>query len=135
MRMVCVAVILCAALLAMRCCAEKISSGPGLGVMYAGVGVNVEYHMNESFSVAGGVNPFTSDFRWTLAGFFHPDVNNRLRLSVGLTNTLDIFSSDRDTEPFLGLGWAPSKQDNYRGWNIDIIFGNGERSASLGYSF
>jgi len=140
MRAICVINLLVFAAVGGVCVTEgvpKITSGPGLGVMYGGVGVNVEYHMNERTSIAGGANPFSSDFRWTLAGLLHPDAGNRLRLSAGLTNTLDFFSGDddRSTEPFLGLGWAPGRNENYRGWNFDIIFGNSERSVSVGYSF
>jgi len=114
----------------------RFTSGPGLGVMYAGAGINVEYHPDEKMSAAGGVNPFSDEFRWTLAGLFHPDTGNRLRFSAGLTNALEFLwgDDDRSTEPFLGLGWGPAANDNFRGWNFDIIFGD-QRSVSVGYSF
>jgi len=114
----------------------RFTSGPGVGVLYAGVGVNVEYHTSEKMSVAGGVNPFSDEFRWTLAGLFHPDAGNRLRFSAGLTNALEFLwgDDDRATEPFLGLGWGPAANDSFRGLNFDIIFGD-QRSVSVGYSF
>ena len=140
MRLICVISILCITALAGYCAADnagKFTSGPGIGVMYADVGINVEYHANESFSVAGGINPFSDDFQWTAAGLYRPDVNNPLRFSLGITNSLAFFDDDdqRPTDPFVGIGWGPRKKDAYRGWNIDIIFGSDERSASLGYSF
>jgi len=138
MRVICLIGLLCAALAAWGVTenAPTCTSGPGAGVLYAGVGINVEYHMTDTTSVAGGVNPFTNNFRWTLTGLYRPAPDNSLRFSAGLTNTLEFLwgDDDRDTEPFLGLGWGPSARDHYRGWNFDIIFGE-ERSISVGYSF
>lgn len=116
--------------------AAGLSSGPGLGVMYGGAGINVEYHATPAFSVAAGVNPFTSELRWTTAGILHPAPETPLRFSAGLTNTFDLFSGgNRDTRGFLGVGWAPTRRDGYRGWTFDFIFGENKRSASVGYSF
>jgi hypothetical protein len=138
MRSVCLAGILFASLAGWGVTENfpRFTSGPGIGVMYAGAGVNVEYHLSERVSVAAGVNPFENRFRWTLAGLFHPDADSRLRFSAGLTNALEYLwgDDDRSTEPFVGLGWGPSADDNFRGWNFDIIFGE-ERTISVGYSF
>ncbi|MHB0939877.1 MAG: hypothetical protein ACYDCO_23495 [Armatimonadota bacterium] len=116
--------------------APRITSGPGVGVLYGGVGVGVEYHADDRLSFAGGVNPFESEFRWTLAALYHPDPGNRLRFSAGLTNALEYLWGDDDqsTEPFIGLGWGPTAKDDFRGWNFDLIFGD-ERTISVGYSF
>jgi len=115
---------------------RSITSGPGIGVLYGGAGINVEYHADDHTSFAGGVNPFESHFRWTLAGLYHPDARNPLRFSTGLTNALEYLwgDDDRDTEPFVGLGWGPTAKTNFRGWNFDLIFGD-ERTISVGYSF
>lgn len=135
MRMICIAGMLLVAMLS-GWTFPKVTSGVGLGVMYAGAGINVEDHFSDTFSAAVGVNPFSGNVHWTLAGLYRPEVDNKLRFSAGISNSVDFFNGDqRSTQPFLGIGWVPTRQQNYRGWNVDIIFGSEDRSASLGYSF
>ena len=139
MRILC-AVLLLGAALAGYCVTEhfpKFSSGAGFGALYGGVGINVEEHFDPRLSAAFGSNPFSTHFYWTAAGLYHPDADNPLRFSVGLSNALTFFNDagDRGTRAFFGVGWAPTREDDYRGWNIDIIIGEGQRTASLGYAF
>ncbi len=118
----------------------KFSGGLGVGVMYGGLGTNVEYRATDQVSLTAGLG-LDGHGQW-LAGaryYFKPaghGARGRFTLGVGeIARDKDIIPDGHDSmmKGVLGIGWSWANADHdFRGWDIDITT---EGRISLGYHF
>jgi len=135
--------LLLAALAGWAAAPSRLSTGVGIGTLYAGIGVNLEYRLSGVQSVSAGLNPFSESLRYAGTAHFYltpPErPRARVRLDLGISNSIGEDGFD-DTDSgnskiFFGLGWTPNQTSDYRGWNLDIILADEHRGISFGYNF
>ena len=104
-----------------------LSAGLGVGVMYGGLGTNIEYRVNSQAAVTAGVG-LDGQNEW-LAGaryYFKPEgegPRGRVTLGVGdvTTKSDNPFSDERKTRAIAAIGWTwANAANNFRGISIDL---------------
>lgn len=120
--------------------APKFSGGLGAGVMYGGLGTNVEYRISDMASLTAGLG-LDGNGQWLLGGrmYFKPagqGIRGRFSLGVGdIQRNADLFtrSDDNVLKGLMSIGWTSANADNdFRGWDFDITT---EGRISFGYHF
>jgi len=118
----------------------KFSAGLGIGLMYGGLGTNVEYRLNQQASLTAGIG-LDGRGEWLLGGryYFKPEgEGSRGRFTVGvgsINKSKDIIPRHYDefTKGILAIGWSWANADtDYKGFDIDITT---EGRISVGYHF